>query len=398
MRIDLVVREYPPHVYGGAGTHVSELVKVLRPRLDVRVRCFDGPREEAEVEGYSLDAATGDPALDVLALNLPMTKDCGGADIVHSHTWYGNGAGFLASMLHGIPHVMTAHSLEPLRPWKAEQLGGGYRVSSWIEETAYGAASAVIAVSASMKEDILRTYPFVDPDVVHVVHNGIDLESWRRPSLDDEGVRAVLRGYGIDPGLPTVVFVGRITRQKGLIHLIRAVDALPDGVQVVLCAGAPDAHDTEKVVKAAMAGLKEKRSEVLWIEKMLPQDELKAVMAAATVFVVPSVYEPLGIVNLEAMAMGLPVVASRIGGIPEVVEDGVTGALVPIDVDKGEFRGKGGEADFEAALGEALAEIVSDPGRAAEMGRAGRKRVEDLFSWEAIADRTIEVYQAVLGR
>jgi starch synthase len=301
-------------------------------------------------------------------------------------------------MLHGIPHVMTAHSLEPLRPWKAEQLGGGYRVSSWIEETAYGAASAVIAVSASMKEDILRTYPFVDPDVVHVVHNGIDLESWRRPSLDDAGVRAVLRGYGIDPGLPTVVFVGRITRQKGLIHLIRAVDALPDGVQVVLCAGAPDAHDTEKVVKAAMAGLKEKRSEVLWIEKMLPQDELKAVMAAATVFVVPSVYEPLGIVNLEAMAMGLPVVASRIGGIPEVVEDGVTGALVPIDVDKGEFRGKGGEADFEAALGEALAEIVSDPGRAAEMGRAGRKRVEDLFSWEAIADRTIEVYQAVLGR
>lgn len=398
MRIDLVVREYPPHVYGGAGTHVSELVRVLRPRVEVRVRCFDGPRNEAGVEGYSLGVSTRDAALDVLAVNLPMARDCQGADIVHSHTWYGNGAGHLASLLHGVPHVMTAHSLEPLRPWKAEQLGGGYRVSSWIEKTAYGAASAIIAVSASMKEDILRTYPFVDPDTVHVVHNGIDPVAWTRPPLEEEGVQATLGKYGIDPDPPTVMFVGRITRQKGLIHLVRASERLPDGVQLVLCAGAPDAHDTEGLVKAAVANLKERRSGVVWIEKMLPQDELKAIMAAATVFAVPSVYEPLGIVNLEAMAMELPVVASEVGGIPEVVDDGVTGVLVPIDVEKGEFAEPGGEEAFEAALGDALAGIVADPDRATEMGRAGRRRVGEMFSWETIADRTMAVYESVLSR
>jgi len=398
MRTDLVVREYPPHVYGGAGTHVSELVKVLKPRLEVRVRCFDGPREEDGVEGYSLGATTGNAALDVLALNLPMARDCEGADVVHSHTWYGNGAGHLASILHGIPHVLTAHSLEPLRPWKAEQLGGGYRVSSWIEETAYGAASAVIAVSASMKEDILQVYPFVDPEFVHVVYNGIDPDAWSRPALEDESIQSVLRGYGIDPAAPSVLFVGRITRQKGLVHLIRAAESLPDEVQVILCAGAPDAHDTEGQVKAAMARLQEKRSRVVWIEKMLPQGELQAIMAAATVFVVPSLYEPLGIVNLEAMSMGLPVVASEVGGIPEVIEDGVTGALVPIDIDRGEFRGSGREKEFEEALGEAIAGIVADPDRAAEMGAAGRKRVEDLFSWEAVAHRTMAVYESVVKR
>lgn len=397
MRVDLLTREYPPHVYGGAGVHVSELAKALRKRLDIRVRCFDGHREEAGVEGYTLAMETGEASLDVLATNLPMARDCSGADIVHSHTWYANGAGHLAAVLNDVPHVLTAHSLEPLRPWKAGQLGGGYRVSSWIEGTAYHSVSAVIAVSSAMRDDILRVYPFVDPATVHVVYNGVDVDAWQPLTPGErEAASGIVSGYGIDPERPTVVFVGRITHQKGIPHLLRAAAGLPAEVQVVLCAGAPDTPQTESEVKAAVAALQGSRSGVVWIEKMLPRHELMAVLEASTVFACPSIYEPLGIVNLEAMAMGLPVVATETGGIPEVVEDGVTGTLVPFELEQ---DGSGEPSDpegFAAEITEALVSVISDSALATRMGQAGRRRVEDHFSWDAVADQTISVYESVL--
>lgn len=398
MRVDLLTREYPPHVYGGAGVHVAELAKALRPRLDLRVRCFDGHRSEKGVEGYSLGFATGNASLDVIAQSLPMARDCAGADVAHSHTWYSNGAGNLASILHGIPHVLTAHSLEPMRPWKAEQLGGGYRVASWIERTAYQGAAGIIAVSRSMRDDILKVYPFVDPAKVHVVHNGIDVDLWRPPASDERtAAEGILKGYGIDPGRPTVVFVGRITHQKGLIYLLRAVEGLPSDVQVVLCAGAPDTPATATKAHESLSLLREHRTGVIWIEKMVPFPELKAILAASTVLACPSIYEPLGIVNLEAMAMGLPVVGTNTGGIPEVVEDGVTGVLVPIDLEGGEMGAPREPDQFVADLREALETVLSDPKKAAQMGKAGRDRVEQEFSWEAIGDRTVAVYESVLA-
>ncbi|HEX7589533.1 MAG TPA: glycogen synthase [Demequinaceae bacterium] len=398
MRVDILTREYPPHVYGGAGVHVAELARVLRPRLDVRVRCFDGPRDEPGVEGYVLGTSTGDAALDVLALGIPMARDCRGADLVHSHTWYGNMAGHLASLLHDVPHVLTAHSLEPLRPWKAEQLGGGYRVSSWIERTAYEAAAGVIAVSEGMRADVLRVYPFMDPTRVGVVHNGIDVEGWSAP-VGDERVEAeaLVRGYGIDPDRPAVVFVGRITRQKGLPYFLQAVARLSPEIQVVLCAGAPDTPEIAAEVSGAVATLQETRSGVIWIEKILPRRELVAVLDACTAFVCPSVYEPLGIVNLEAMAVGLPVVGTATGGIPEVVVDGETGVLVPIDQVN---DGTGTPIDperFVADLASALETVATDPARAKVMGAAGKVRAAEHFSWEAIADRTVAVYEALLA-
>ncbi len=400
MRVDILTREYPPHVYGGAGVHVEELAHVLRESLDVRVRCFDGPRDEPGVTGYgALGGGVGDAALDVLAHNLPMAHDCAGADIVHSHTWYANMAGHLAARLHGVPHVLTAHSLEPLRPWKAEQLGGGYQVSSWIERTAYEAADAVIAVSAGMRADVLRCYPALDPDKVHVVHNGIDVASWAPPAEGQarEAADAVARRFGIDRSRPAVVFVGRITRQKGLPYLLRAVEKLPPEMQVVLCAGAPDTPEIAAEVTGAVARLQETRDGVVWIEQMLPRAELVAVLDACTVFVCPSVYEPLGIVNLEAMAVGLPVVATATGGIPEVVVDGETGVLVPIDQAQ---DGTGTPLDpdrFVADLADALTTVAADPARAEAMGQAGRERAAAHFSWEAIGQRTQAVYASVLG-
>lgn len=400
MRVDILTREYPPHIYGGAGVHVNELAKVLRERMDVEVRAFDGPRDDAGVTGYlALGGGVGDASLDVIAHNLPMARDCVGADLVHSHTWYANLAGHLAKSLHGIPHVLSAHSLEPLRPWKAEQLGGGYRVSSWIEKTAYESADAIIAVSAGMRVDVLRSYPAVDPAKVHVVHNGIDVESWAAPASDAEKAFAaeVVSRYGIDPSKPAIVFVGRITRQKGLPYLLRAVEQLPKDIQVVLCAGAPDTADIAREVSSAVAALQEIRDGVIWIEHMLPRAELVAVLDACTAFVCPSVYEPLGIVNLEAMAVGLPVVGTATGGIPEVVVDGVTGTLVPIDQVQ---DGTGTPTDpdrFVADLAAAMTAIVADPAAAKAMGEAGRLRARDHFSWAAIADRTQEVYAKVLG-
>ncbi|MFI2486316.1 glycogen synthase [Promicromonospora kroppenstedtii] len=407
LRVDLLTREFPPNVYGGAGVHVAELAAVLRQHADVRVRCFDGPRdaatEAAGVTGYSTPTAlTGaNAALATLGTDLVMADDVAGADLLHSHTWYANMAGHLGGLLHGVPHVVTAHSLEPLRPWKAEQLGGGYALSSWAERTAYLGAAGVIAVSAGMRADILRVYPELDPERVHVVHNGIDLSGWRRPAADDAeanaAAEATVRRHGIDPDRPAVVFVGRITRQKGLPYLLRAAAELPPEVQLVLCAGAPDTPEIMAEVVGLVERLRETRTGVVWIEEMLPRPDLIAVLGACTVFVCPSVYEPLGIVNLEAMAVGLPVVGTATGGIPEVVDDGVTGLLVPIEQSD---DGTGTPLDpdrFVADLAAALTRVATDPEGAAVLGAAGRRRAEDHFAWSAIGDRTMEVYRRVLA-
>ena len=393
MRVDLISREYPPEVYGGAGVHVAELVRSLRKAgTDVRVRAFGKARDEAGVDSYLVPAelAGANPALATLGVDLQIARDVEGADLVHSHTWYANAAGQVASLLYGIPHVVTAHSLEPLRPWKAEQLGGGYQLSSWIEETAFAGAAKIIAVSNGMRRDILRSYPTLDPEKVEVVYNGIDLEKWQ-PNPDDE----VIRSLGIDPTRPSVVFVGRITRQKGLPYLLRAAALLPPDVQVVLCAGAPDTPEILAEVREGVAALQQVRSGVIWIDRLLSQYELRAALTAATTFVCPSIYEPLGIVNLEAMACGAPVVGTATGGIPEVVDDGVTGRLVPIEqADDGTGTPLDPEA-FVADLAAALIEVLSDPEAAARMGAAGRERAQSLFSWERIATRTNEIYAAL---
>ena len=392
MRVDVLSREYPPEVYGGAGVHVAELVRALRDRLDVVVRCFGMPRDEADVYSYLVppELTSANPSLATLGVDLQIAQDVAGADLVHSHTWYANAAGHLAGLLHGIPHVVTAHSLEPLRPWKAEQLGGGYRVSSWIEKTAFEGAAAIIAVSEGMRRDILRSYPSLDEAKVSVVHNGIDLSRWQ--SVDDP---ELVRGLGIDPDRPSVVFVGRITRQKGLPYLLRAAALLPPEVQLVLCAGAPDTPEILAEVQAGVAALQAERSGVVWLDTLLSQHELSAVLTQATTFVCPSVYEPLGIVNLEAMACSAPVVGTATGGIPEVVDDGVTGRLVPIEQLQ---DGTGTPVDpdrFVADLAAALTEVVSDPAAAKRMGEAGRLRAERDFSWTTIAERTTEIYRGL---
>ncbi|MGK9221835.1 MULTISPECIES: glycogen synthase [unclassified Microbacterium] len=394
MRVDLLSREYPPEVYGGAGVHVAELVRALRRDLDVVVRAFGAPRDEEGVFSYGtpaeLSGANG--ALQTMGTDLLIARDVEGADLVHSHTWYANFAGHVAKMLHGIPHVATAHSLEPLRPWKAEQLGGGYRLSSWIEREALTSADAVVAVSEGMRRDLLRVYPELEPERVKVVYNGIDLDGWQR--VDDPDT---VRALGVDPDRPSIVFVGRITRQKGLPYLLRAARALPPEVQLVLCAGAPDTAEIMAEVEGLVAELRAERDGVVWIDRHLPRPELCALLSAATTFVCPSVYEPLGIVNLEAMACGAPVVGTGTGGIPEVVADGVTGAIVPIEqVDDG----TGTPIDPERFVGDlaaALTEMVSDPDRARALGAAGRERAEREFSWTAIADRTRALYADVRG-
>ena len=389
-----MTREYPPEVYGGAGVHVAELVKALRVDVDVLVRCFGLPRDEQGVYAYLVppQLTTANPSLATLGVDLQMAQDCGGADLVHSHTWYANGAGQLAQLLHGIPHVVTAHSLEPLRPWKAEQLGGGYRVSSWIESGAFASADAIIAVSDGMRRDILRSYPFLDEQKVSVVHNGIDLTTWV-PTENPE----LLAKLGIDTSRPSVVFVGRITRQKGLPYLLRAAAQLPKDVQLVLCAGAPDTPEILAEVRAGVAALQQERTGVIWIEELLSQPDLSAVLTAATTFVCPSIYEPLGIVNLEAMACGAPVVGTATGGIPEVIDDGVTGRLVPIEQAD---DGTGTPLDpqkFVDDLARILTEVVSDPIAATAMGAAGRERAERDFGWAAISKRTQEIYASVVS-
>jgi starch synthase len=398
MRVDILTKEYPPQIYGGAGVHVAELVRALRARddIDARVRCFGGPRDEEGTTGYAdlPQLSSANAAIQTFGVDLSMAGDCVGADLVHSHTWYANFGGHLASLLAGVPHVVSAHSLEPMRPWKAEQLGGGYAVSSFAERTAYEAAAAIIAVSAGMRLDVLNSYPSVDPAKVHVVHNGIDSQLWQRDSSAEAS--DVVRRHGVDPDRPSVLFVGRITRQKGLPYLLRAAAQLPAEVQVVLCAGAPDTPEINAEVEGLIADLRKDRDGVVWIAEMLPRAEVVALLSAATVFACPSVYEPLGIVNLEAMACELAVVATATGGIPEVVVHGETGWLVPIEQ---VTDGSGAPVDpdrFVSDLAAALNDAVSDPARARTFGRAGRERAVKSFSWSSIGDQTMAVYESVV--
>jgi starch synthase len=399
VRIDIVTKEFPPEIYGGAGVHVAELSRVLASNVDLRVHAF-GAERPADFHGATVSSygslpqlAAANPAMQTLGVDLQIVPDIAGADLVHSHTWYANMAGHLASLLHGIPHVLSAHSLEPLRPWKAEQLGGGYALSSWVEKTAYEAAAAIIAVSDGMRQDILRSYPDVDPDKVKVIHNGIDVAAWQRDEKDD-----VVRSLGIDPSRPSVVWVGRVTRQKGVPYLLKAAAALPPEVQLVLCAGAADTPELGAEVNTLIEGLKAGRDGVVVIERMLPRNELIQVLSHATVFACPSIYEPLGIVNLEAMACGAAVVASATGGIPEVVAHGETGLLVPLEQLS---DGSGTPLDpdkFVADFAAALIEVLQDPARARAMGEKGRVRAQDHFSWESMVEQTLDVYRSVLPK
>jgi alpha-maltose-1-phosphate synthase len=393
MRVDVLSREYPPNVYGGAGVHVAELVKVLRSKIQVMVRTFGDNVSEIDTFTYPLpdDFKGANPALQTMAVDLAMVQDIQGADLVHSHTWYANFAGLLGSKLHGIPHVVTAHSLEPLRPWKLEQLGGGYRLSSWIEESSYEGAARIIAVSDGMKQDILRCYPQIDPAKVTTIHNGIDLAAFQSTSNPD-----IVRSLGVDPDKKSVLFVGRITRQKGLPYLLKAAASLPDDVQLVLAAGSPDTPEIMAEVSSLIEQLGAKRQGVVWLNQMLSRTELVALLSAATVFACPSIYEPLGIVNLEAMACGTPVVATATGGIPEVVKHEETGLLIPIEQ---VLDGSGtplDEAKFVSDFANGLNQLLSSP-RLQEFATAGRSRVEKHFAWEKIAEETIAVYRSALA-
>jgi len=395
LRVDLLTREYPPEVYGGAGVHLEYLARDLRALADVRVRCFGAPREEPGVTAYPepVELASANAALRTMGVDLAMASGCEGAGIVHSHTWYANFAGHTAKLLWGVPHVVTTHSLEPLRPWKAEQLGGGYALSSFCERTAIENADAIIAVSGGMKRDVLTAYPTVDESKVRVVYNGIDTEQYAPDSGTD-----VVQRLGIDLTRPSVVFVGRITRQKGLPYLMRACHALPPEAQIVLLAGAPDTREIGLEVEHLARDLRAARDEhgVVWVREMLPKHEVIQVLTHATVFVCPSIYEPMGIVNLEAMACETAVVATATGGIPEVVADGETGLLVPIDQ---ATDGTGTPLDpdrFVADLASAMTKLVEDPSRAKEMGLAGRRRAVEKFSWSRIAEDTMQVYRSVL--
>src|SRR3954464_860829 len=387
MHIGIVTREWPPDVYGGAGVHVEHLVEAMRslpagPEIDVH--CFGDPRPDAVGHPVPANLLGANGALQAVGVDVEIAAALAGVDLVHSHTWYANTAGLLASLVHGVPHVVTAHSLEPRRPWKAEQLGGGYRLSSWAERTAYLAADAVIAVSNGMRADVLDAYPDLDPARVHVVGNGVDAEAYK-PTPDPD----IVRSLGVDPDRPAALFVGRITRQKGVNHLLAAAEQLPADAGLVLCAGAADTPGERQYVADAVAELQARRGGVVWIEAMLPREQLVPLITGATVFVVPSVYAPLGIVNLEAAACGTAVVASAVGGIPEVVDDGRTGLLVPYDPDDTDA--------FAAGLAARIAELLADPQRAAQMGAAGRERVLSEFGWPAIAQETVALYTTVLN-
>jgi starch synthase len=395
LRVDLLTREYPPEVYGGAGVHVEYLARDLRRLADVRVHCFGGPRTEEGVTAYPDPAglAGANAALRTMGVDLEMAAGSAGTDLVHSHTWYANFAGHTAKLLHGVPHVVTTHSLEPLRPWKAEQLGGGYALSSFCERTAIENADAVIAVSGGMRRDVLAAYPSVHESKIRVVYNGIDTEQY----APDQGTDVIER-LGVDLSRPSVVFVGRITRQKGLPYLMRACHDLPPETQIVLLAGAPDTKEIAAEVEGLAIQLRAARDPhgVIWVQEMLPKHEVVQVLTHATVFVCPSVYEPMGIVNLEAMACETAVVATATGGIPEVVADGETGLLVPIEQLQ---DGTGTPVDpdrFVADLAAAMTKLVEDPSRAREMGLAGRRRAVEKFSWATIAEDTMAVYRSLL--
>jgi starch synthase len=390
LSISLLTREYPPSIYGGAGVHVAQLVPQLRKLIDVDVQCMGEPREGATAHAESFPPGAN-AALRVFGADLSMAAAVPEVDLVHSHTWYANLGGLLAGLLHNIPHVVSAHSLEPHRPWKAEQLGGGYNLSSWAEKTAFEAADAVIAVSAGMRTDTLDSYSDLDPDKVHVVKNGIDTDEFKPDPGTD-----IVTSLGVDLDRPSVVFVGRITRQKGLIHLVRAAEKLDPDTQLVLLAGAPDTPEIAQQIGDAFAHLQSTRGNVVWIEQMLPRAQVRQVLSHATVFACPSVYEPLGIVNLEAMACETAVVASAVGGIPEVVVDGETGYLVPYDPARADDPEMitAFEEDFAAKINA----LTADLGKAKTFGLAGRQRCIDEFSWAKIAGETVDVYRTAIER
>jgi alpha-maltose-1-phosphate synthase len=388
----LLTREYPPEVYGGAGVHVEYLARELGRLLPLEVRCFGAEREPGEgppVRAFEPWAGLGGDrqyaaALRVLSVDLAMTEGLEAATLVHSHTWYANFAGHLAKVMFGLPHVVTTHSFEPHRPWKVQQLGeGGYALSSWCERTALEHADAVIAVSGAMRDAVLELYD-VDPARIEVIHNGIDPDEFRPdPSTD------ALPRWGVDPARPYVLFVGRISRQKGIDLLLEAVRSLDPAAQFVLCAGSADTAEQREEVARTVEELQRQRTGVLWLEEMVPRADLIQLITHAAVLAVPSVYEPLGIVNLEAMACETAVVASAVGGIPEVVVDGETGLLVPYDPND--------PAGFTAALAARMNELVADPGRARELGVAGRRRVLEEFTWRSIAERTAALYERAGG-
>jgi alpha-maltose-1-phosphate synthase len=399
VKVALLSREYPPEIYGGAGVHVEYLARELSRQVELGVYCFGADRKASEVQGSykswaALDGSAPElAALRTLSIDLAMAKDVAGSELVHTHTWYANFAGHLAKLMYGIPHVMTSHSLEPLRPWKAEQLGGGYAISSFSERTSIEAADAVIAVSSGMKKDILKAYPSVDPTRVHIIYNGIDLEEYQR----DVGTN-VLEKLGLDPAQPYVVFVGRVTRQKGIVHLLEAARHIDKNVHIVLCAGEADTPDLKREVEALVQSLEAERGGLHWIQKMMPRPQLIQVLSHARAFVCPSIYEPFGIVNLEAMACAAPVVASAVGGIPEVVEDGKTGYLVAFEPDGTPMGAPKDREGFARALAARVNELCADEKLARQMGEAGRQRVEDHFAWSTIARQTARLYEHLCAK
>ena len=394
-RVALCTREYPPEVYGGAGVHVEYLARELARLVDVTVHCFGAerpadwrPRVVAHTPASGLE---GDAALQAMSVDVAMAHTLGDVDVVHTHTWYANLAGHLAKLLRGIPHVATVHSLEPLRPWKAEQLGGGYAVSTWCERTALEAADAVIAVSREQRRDVLTAYPAIDPGRVSVIGNGIDTEEYRPDRATD-----VLEHRGVERERPFVVFVGRITRQKGLTHLLDAAWKLDPSAQLILCAGAADTADLAAEIERKVAELQAKRDGVVWIEGMLEKREVIQLLTHADVFVCPSIYEPLGIVNLEAMACETAVVATNTGGIPEVVDDGVTGLLVPFDPVDDASRAPRDAERFASDIAERVNRLLADPEEARRMGAAGRARAVQEFSWASVAERVAALYRTLV--
>ena len=384
MRISIVTKEWPPDIYGGAGVHVEHLVHELRKLAEVDVHAFGEPKPGAKTYQIPTELDSANGAIQSLGVNLSMLGDFANSQVVHSHTWYANMAGHIGSLLHGIPHIATAHSLEPLRPWKAEQLGGGYRISSWIEQTSFSAADAIIAVSHGMKKDLLKCYPDLDAAKIHVVHNGIDTEAMKKVSST-----AALTKYGIELNRPYVLFVGRITRQKGIMHLLRAAEELPAEIGLVLCASSPDTKELGAEVAEQIEKLAKTRTGVHWITEQVSRSELIELLSNAAVFSCPSIYEPLGIVNLEAMACEVPVVASNVGGIPEVVIDGETGYLVNYDENE--------TAAYELEFAQKLTQVVNDQQAASRMGSAGRKRAELEFGWDKIANQTMAVYETAMN-
>jgi alpha-maltose-1-phosphate synthase len=397
LSVGIVTREYPPEVYGGAGVHVANLVRFLGRHVSVRVHCFGQARDGDEIAGhYQPWNALAGPrpelsALRTLSTDLAIAARLDQVHLCHSHTWYANMAGHLAKLLYGIPHVMTSHSLEPLRPWKVDQLGGGYRLSSFIEKTAISSADAVVAVSSGMKSDIIRSYPEIDPNRIHIIYNGVDTDEIGPDPRTD-----ALVAHGIDPNRPTAVFVGRVTKQKGIVHLLEAAEHMTDGAQLVLCAGEPDTREIAAEVAERGERLQRKNARVVWIHQMLGRHELAQILTHARVFVCPSVYEPFGIVNLEAMACGLPVVASAVGGIPEIVVPGETGTLVPFESDGSAFGTPADPSRFARDLAAGMNEFLESKDRAERFGQNGRARAVSVFSWDTIAQQTAALYRRLV--